>query len=324
MILRRRINSALVLLLSLFFLSCEKEEIPVQSREPGEALVNSVELGLEYKHQVYFNLNSNSVVSSNLKVDWDLSFESSPEGWRITLNTSRGMAAAKMDIDFSEAIDHSDAEWSWDAHSGNLDTTAFGDWQSETGIYVVDLGYTPSGTHMGYRKMKINSVSENDYDITFGNLDDPTGTSITVAKNTQNLMTFFSFENGVVNIAPENESYDLVFTQYTHLFTNPETPYLVTGVLLNRFETGAIKYEGDKLFEDLVRNDVESITLNTDLNTIGFDWKVYNYEDALFTVDPTVTYIIQTNKGLLYKLRFTGFYNEEGLKGYPNFEFQEL
>ncbi|HRS01468.1 MAG TPA: HmuY family protein [Bacteroidota bacterium] len=42
------------------------------------------------------------------------------------------------------------------------------------------------------------------------------------------------------------------------------------------------------------------------------------------TKNNTKDYIIKSVNGYLYKLHFTAFYNEKGVKGYPKFEFQKL
>ena len=322
MILNKYYFSWFALFLIVLISACEKEEIPIQPRNPGDSQVNEVALGPDYKNQIFFDLGSNAVISHNLKIDWDLAFESSAEGTHITLNSSRGMALSKSDLTFADLTTHSGADWTWDKHSGYIDSTAFANWE-ENEVYLLDLGYSHTGTHMGYCKLKMGTVSETEYTFEVGGLEDATGKQVTVTKNITNLLTFYSIAQGEVTIAPENTSYDLVFTQYTHVFPDPETPYLVTGVLLNRFETYAGIFHG-KAYDAITRADAEAMDLSDQLNTIGYDWKFYNYEEGVYTVDTETTYIIQSNEGLFYKLRFTGFYNTEGLKGYPNFEFQQL
>jgi hypothetical protein len=117
--------------------------------------------------------------------------------------------------------------------------------------------------------------------------------------------------------------YDLVFTQYTHLFTDPLTPYLVTGIISNRGFTSIARLD-EKPFAEIELQNVESLEFSYDLDVIGYDWKYYSLEDGVFTTFSNQHYIIQTQDGLFYKLRIVGFYNSEGLKGYPNIEFQAL
>lgn len=314
----------------LFFLgfillisACQKEEIAIEKRPPGNFISNSVGIGELYENQIYFDLETNSIISTNKKTAWDLAFESAVDGWHITLNSGRGMAVSKSDLDFGELTTIAEANWNWDVPSGNLDSTAFGDWRTEFPVYLIDMGYDEFGTQLGYKKIQVLSFTDEEFTFIEGNLTDLTGTIINLEKNEINRLTYYRFAEGAVTIAPPNADYDLVFTQYTHIFHEPLTPYLVTGVLLNRYQTNGL-YFTDKPFEEILRADVESLELQSNLNTIGYDWKFYNFDEGQYVVDPTQVFIIQTNEGFYYKFRFTGFYNELGIKGYPSFEYQVL
>jgi hypothetical protein len=60
------------------------------------------------------------------------------------------------------------------------------------------------------------------------------------------------------------------------------------------------------------------------MDFIGYDWKYYDFETGSYTVDFSRSYIIRTRAGFYFKLRFAGFYNASGEKGYPVIEFQRL
>jgi hypothetical protein len=309
--------------LMLLTTGCHKEEIPIHKRPPGDFIANSVGIGEYYENQLYFDLESNSVISTNLKTVWDLAFESSKDGWHVILNSGRGMAIAKSELSFDDLNSTSDAIWNWDVPSGNLDSNAIGDWRDNSQVYIIDLGYDQDANHLGYKKIQFTHVTETDFTFVEGDLTDETGTTSHLAKNQLNLFTYYKFSTGAVEIAPPNADYDLVFTQYTHVFHEPLTPYLVTGVLLNRYFTSAKTYD-NKPFEQIAREDIEGLEFSTELDAIGYDWKFYNFEEGMYEVDPTKVYIIKTNAGFFYKFRFTGFYNELGIKGFPSFEFQLL
>ena len=57
---------------------------------------------------------------------------------------------------------------------------------------------------------------------------------------------------------------------------------------------------------------------------IGYDWKYYNLDAALYTIEPGLAYVIRDRDGFYYKLRFIDFYSEAGEKGYPKFEYVRL
>ena len=316
-------SKLLVAFIGSVLVSCHKDEIPIQPHESGDALEVQVEMGQTYKNQLFYSLENNLIVSSNEKTIWDLAFESSAAGWHIRLNTSKGMAVHRSDSNFDEITSSAGLNWHWDTQTGNVDSTAIGDWPTENKLYVIDLGYNDVGGHQGFMKMKVEQVNSTFYQISCGDISEVTPQQQTITKNTANLYTYFSFQSGVVTVAPPNETWDLKFTQYTHLFTNPEEAYIVTGVLLNRFNTSAAKIT-DKAFTEIGYSDVVGLNYSTHLDFIGYSWKTFDFESSLYIVDPSVTYIVKTHQGMFYKLHFISFYNAQGIKGYPTFEVQEL
>lgn len=298
-----------------------KEEVAVPKHQAGDLKVNEIQMGQDYRNQLYFNLERNQVVSSNLKTDWDLAFESNGE--HVVLNTGKGMAVHRSILEFAEIISSEDLAWNWDVHSGNLDSTAIGNWEEEDFVYVIDRGYNWTGDHQGYSKLTILSSDENKFEISYAEISSATPISYSIEKSIFEQFTYFSFESGRVSVAPIDTDYDLIFTQYTHLFTDPLTPYLVTGIIANRGFTSIARLD-EKPFEEIELQDAESLNFSYDLDAIGFDWKYYSLEDGFFTTYSNQHYIIRTQNGFFYKLRIVGFYNAGGLKGYPNIEFQAL
>lgn len=317
-------NNILLLLAGFIFVACHKDEIPIEPHETGDAIEAQAEMGQTYKNQLYYSLKNNTFVASNDKKIWQLGFESSATGWHIILNSANAMAVYRSDLNFDEIIDENGIEFDhWDYSSGNLDSTAIGDWQAENKLYIIDFGYDDQAAHMGYGKLIIESVNSTSYEISYGDISDVTPQQYTITKNTDNLFTYFSFQNGTITVAPPNETYDLVFTQYTHLFTNPFHSYLVTGVLLNRYNTTATKIT-DKDFYEIEYSDVVGLNYSPNLDIIGYSWKEYDFDQSIYAVDPSIIYIVKTNEGLFYKLHFIDFYNSQGIKGYPKFEMQAL
>lgn len=316
-------KKSLWLALALLLWGCHKEEIPVPKHDTGDATEVQIAMGSDYKNQLFYNLENNVIISSNDKIDWDLAFESSATGAHIILNSSRGMAVHRSLQAFNALTDHSGLSWNWDAPSGDLDSTAIGDWENDQLLYVIDMGYNADGLHQGYIKMKPVSVSANTYMIEYGDIADLSPQTISVTKNTNNLFSYFKFGTGNVTIAPSNESWDLLFTQYTHLFYDPDEAYVVTGVLLNRYNTAATRIM-DKPFETVTYDDIAALTFSSDINYIGYDWKYFDFANSIYTVDPTITYIVQTSSGYYYKLHFIDFYNTQGEKGYPKLEVQQM
>ena len=310
------------------FTSCEKKEIPVAPHVPGDAIVTQIDMGSDYKDQIWFNLHDNEIVSRNLKAIWDLSFESTEDGWHVLLNSSKTMAVCFFEgLEINDEITIEEAVWTWDTHSGSLDSTAIGDWRGNNGVYLLDRGYDHTGTHQGFKKLKINAVDNLTFSIEYSDLDGSGYNEITLPKNTNLKFTPFSFleDDQLPVIMPHKEQWDIVFTQYTYIYYDLEeiTPYQVTGVLLNRNNVEARKMT-DVDFEDVDLEYAAELFLKDRIDEIGYEWKFYNFDEGFYTVLSEQVFIIKDVEGLYYKLRFTGFYSDSGEKGYPKFEFQKL
>lgn len=306
--------------------SCKKEELPVPAHDPGNVITATVNMEANYKWQIYYDLKTNSVVGQNLKTAWDLGFEATPTGYRIILNTSKAMFARNTGntnfTDITDTLGFS-ASKKWDEPSGNLDSTAIGDWRATKNVYVIDRGYDETGVHQGFRKIQFITVDANKYIVRFSQLNGTEDITLQINKDSTYNFQFLSFAtNNVLIIEPPKTTWDLVFTQYTHIFIDPTpTPYLVTGCLLNRFSTSA-KMDSLVTFASIDLQVAQNFILSSNINVIGYNWKTYT--NGVFKTHPQMNYIIKDSEGFYYKLHFIDFYNGSGIKGNPKWEFQQL
>jgi hypothetical protein len=312
-------------ILSFILLSCEKDEIAILPHQSGDATTNSVDMLADYRNQLYFDLKTNSIVGSNEKIEWDLAFESGSTGNHIFINTAKSMFIAKTNETFTSKTDTLGLDWKWETANGHIDSTAFEGW-SVSDLFIVDFGYSYDGSHLGFGKLKIIELTATSWTIHYSSLTETLPQQITLSKNDSYNATFFTFTSGgsEVNIEPPKADWDICFTQYTHIFYGLEnTPYLVSGVSLNRYQTEASEdFETDYLainFESIINHPTSYIK-----DIIGYDWKFFDFAVSKYTIVPTLNFIIKSTEGLYYKLHFIDFYNETGEKGYPKFEFQQL
>lgn len=307
------------------FFSCKKEELPVPKHDPGNVLTSTVDMDATYKWQVYFDLETNSVVGQNLKTAWDLGFENGVSGFHIVLNTSKFMFACNTgSSDFSSIIDTLgyQSNRKWDSPSGRLDSTAIGNWQGMNNVYIIDRGYNEIGAHQGFRKIQFLSVDATSYTVRFALLSGEGDTNLVINKNDDYNLTLLSFSTAnTVLIEPPKYSWDLVFTQYTHIFYHPTEPYLVTGCLLNRYNTECV-VDSVSAFSDIVFDGINYSNFSNDINVIDYDWKTYI--GGTYVTNSYKNYIIKDCEGFYYKLHFIDFYNQWGIKGNPKWEFQKL
>ena len=131
---------AIVNVLVLVLFACEKDELPIQPQQRGETTQQMLAMGDDYKNQLFFDLATNTVISSNDKSIWDIAFENRDDGKHIILNTAKGMAIHHSTLPLNSAVNTDEIEWKWDAHTGNLDSTATGEYWDEDFVYVVDRG----------------------------------------------------------------------------------------------------------------------------------------------------------------------------------------
>ncbi len=326
----------------LFLLtSCFKEDDMVEPYNRGDVVVETIELTQYYTFQVYYDLENAETIAVNNKNEWDLGFECAEEGGHIILNTSAFMVAANTgSTNFHQEIDTTGLQWKFDKSDGNMDSTAIGSWftleQNDTlfthNVYVVNRGYTDLGVLRGLKKVQFERLANDQYHFRFANLNGTDEHEFTVQKDPAVNFTCFSFEEGGKQLffEPPFDSWDILFSQYTTLLFTDEGdpyPYLVTGVLLNRSNV-AVALDTINEFSAITMASVEGRVFSHTLDFIGYDWKVLegdvNSGNVTYNIVPGRSYIIKNRKGFIFKLRFTGFYNNLGEKGYPTVEFKLL
>ena len=321
-------NQKIVVLIfaSLAMMSCLKEEIPIQL-EQGTVQINQVEMGPDYEHQIYFNLENNEIVSQNLRTDWDIAFEAKSGGWHVILNSSLGGKAANSGTsDFNDVVSLSGNEvWRVDDPTGNLDSTAIGNYTATNNVYIVDRGYNISGGAIGLKKIKIDYLSSSDsYQFRCASLDGTNDFTQLIEKDTNyNFIAFSLTTNGLVDIEPLKYNWDLLFTKYLEIFPGVG-PYGLTGVLTNTFQLVEVATDTLLEFDSISLDIVEQFDFSNHMNAIGWDWKSYDFSSGGFSVDSEINFVIKNTNGMYYKLRFIDFYNDLGEKGAPKFELQKL
>lgn len=306
---------------SLF--ACKKAELPITPPDKGNVQTATISMTSNYKYQVYFDFSSNSNVGQNSKTEWDIGVSNKEGSTDIILNTSKMMfVAAITDKTFSEIQDTTGfgIHKTTDESRGQTVDLAF----TGNDLFIVDKGMNENGIHLGYFKIQLIENGSNSFTIRCANLDGSNEEAKSLIKNGAYNFTFINWNNGIheVLIEPQKSKWDVVFTQYTYMFYEPEfTPYLVTGCLLNSNNTQAIEVT-NLPFESVDLNFAESQFFPNKRDAIGYEWKYFN--GSIYSVDSERIYIVKDQEGYYYKLRFIDFYDENGDKGSPQFEYQQL
>ncbi len=327
----------LILYIFLVFVltSCFEEDQMVTPHEAGNLMLGEVELTENYKYQVFYDLGTNSVTNQNLISEWDLGFETSDSGWHVILNTSKMMLAGNTgQTNFESVTSKNGVKLNFDVSSGNPDSLAIGVWYStldETPVtdgfvYIVDRGTGEDGKAAGLKKVSFSLPDKSTYEIRFANLDGSDEQTAIIQKDTSLAYVCFSFDNGIVDIQPKKENWDLLFTKYSTMLTTDEGepyPYLVTGVLLNPYKS-SVAIDTVSIFETLSFEIAEEEEYFDRQDIIGYHWKEYDFDNDRYITLTDKIFILKTSVGYYYKIRFIDFYNSTGERGYPTFEFLRL
>jgi hypothetical protein len=76
-------------------------------------------------------------------------------------------------------------------------------------------------------------------------------------------------------------------------------------------------------FASITLNDANLAKFTKKQHEIGYDWKQYDQSSDRYTMVPKRVYLVKTN-GVIFKLKFVDFYNDQGKKGYPKLAWELL
>lgn len=311
-----------------FFASCEKKESPITLPPKSDGSVLQVDMGPTYDYQFFVNLETQKIVHISQCRQWDLAFQSGPNEIGVYLNGAKQMAAlATGDTNFASVntVDtvQGSKTWKVDQASGEVDSTAIGDWTQKKQVYLIRLDNT------GQQIRKIQLLDEDIFQYRFmvGDVTSTQGAVITVPKNKNQNYTYFSFDflTTVENVEPNKADWDIQFTLYNYTFydQNPPLPYVVNGVLLNKSSTSAY-HDSVTVYDGIDANFASSVPLSNRRDVIGYAWKIFDRDLNFYTVDKRYNYIIKNQRNHYFKLRFLDFYSSGGVKGSPKFEYKQL
>lgn len=323
-----------ILLLGLLVLSsCEKKETPIDLPPEGDAQVAQVDLGSEYRDQIFFNFENNKIVMTSPYISWDIALEASANGYHVFMNGGKeGSVFNTHEKDITKVTTPpkiKTEEWELDAATGVPDSTAIGEWVDGNNISkgeVYILKFNASFVPDTFKKIKLVSVNADGYVMEYGNLRSTEFKQVTIPKNHQFNFAYFSFAEGghIATPEPPKETWDIVFTRYRHLYHNLDKfPYTVTGILLNAYQTLAYE-ENDIPFAEIDGEDVKADKFENLRDVIGFDWKTYDIDKGKYTVNPKKSFVIKTAKGHIWKLHFLSYVGPTNLPGAPSFEFKRI
>lgn len=307
--------------------------------------------GHNQPNQVYVDLSAQKETAIR-RDSWDLSFYGG-DSFRVGINGSVYMATAQLNTTDINTVNESQVEELMglvavgtfdpsnmnyiDHPGGDINQTAISpisENDNDNKVYLVNLGYevstdTPepgsvaiAGDHRGWKKIRILR-SGNDYLLQYANLNDTSYQTAIISKNPEYNFTFFSFTNNTVNVEPKKEKWDLNFTVFTDEIEGYGSYGYADFVAANR-KAGVTGYmvEGNtEAFNNFTSSQIQPNLFEIDQRFIGSNWRVGGGPNTQPGIKDNVFFIIKDPDENIYKLRFTALLNENGIRGYPAFEY---
>ncbi|GLB48873.1 T9SS type A sorting domain-containing protein [Neptunitalea lumnitzerae] len=306
----------------------------------AQQVQGSVSMGAGYANMAYYKLATSTEVNA-VASSWDIAFlRTSSFSFGARINDQKGISVFEASINPADwsTIDlnnianwpqlyNSETAWetgafdnaSYNADNGYPLGYGWGEYNMSThhitGKVIFVLEYT-DGT---YRKFMIEDFYGG-YAIKYATWDGTTwgaDQTYTVSNSTNpnNIFNYFDLATGAeVVVEPASTDWDLLFTQYnTDYFGDGTMMYPVTGVLHHPDLEVAKNDES-------VSSDTSNLTFETDINTIGYDWKTYS--GGSYTVNTTMAYYIKYTDDTIYRLTFATF--EGSATGVVTFNFEDV
>lgn len=298
------------LLLLLFLAACFPKEDAV---ELTPRINKSVILDAgEYKNKVaFYSLDNAEIVAEASPMDWDFYVDKDV----IRLNYFRSIQVAEFDQSWDKLEDTVGLDFR-NLTYDNYDSLT--QWElRENQIYVVDYGLDNEFNPMGLTSVRFERTATGiniwESEIGSGNAD---------FEEINQASFYYNIREKKTLDLPNEKEYDIAFGKYTDLVTvdNITQDYLIYGAIQGK----TLAYDVNEPFGDVKEEMFDVVRLSGEKNTIGWDWKNYNLAKGAYEIIEDKTYLISSNAGFKYKLRFVNFLNAIGQSGHPTFEWELL
>ena len=311
--------------------------------------------GPNQPNQVYVDLSTQQETARN-RTSWDLGFYSGDQH-RVIINGSVYMAAAQLDATNIDNVTEADvvnlqpqvavgtfdpANVAYiDSPNGDINGTAIAavsENDVDNHVYLVNMGYdigteipnpgsvAIAGEPRGWMKIRVLRSGE-DYVLQYANLNDTSHQTITISKNEAYNFSFFSMvNNNIVDVEPQNTQWDLNFTVFTNEIDGAGSYGYADFIASNRKGgvSGYMVEVNDIAYADFTIANIQDSNFDIDQRFIGSTWRIGGGPDTLPSLDETVYFIVKDPDGNLYKIRFTALLSDDGIRGYPSFEYELL
>ncbi|MEO0469071.1 MAG: T9SS type A sorting domain-containing protein [Bacteroidota bacterium] len=276
-----------------------------------------------YSDQVWYSFRNGEEARAP-QAEWDLAFEISGFSSAIHLNTVTGAQVWLYP-------NGDTAQWS------TVDTAGIGNW---TDAYNADTSWTIGALNAGfdpnddfdlgwgtynfithhvtgdslfvvkladgsYKKLWIELLASGIYSFRHADLDGSNEIRTSVAKadyQGKNFAYYSMSNDAYMDREPMSADWDLLFGRYTAAL-GPGVYYPVTGVLANAGVETARVYPVD----DPMSYDYNAASFSTEINTIGWDWKTFDFMTNSFVLEDSMVFFAKAKNGAYWRMVMTAF-----------------
>lgn len=290
-------------------------------------------------NDVYYNFETGTEVSLDREL-WDIGFTSDLMNSSIIINENAGVELFLYSEDIADWASVDTAGFNFDPIYNSEETWAYGAFSNQ-GTMHPDYGWgiynqnthdivgdrlfiikTQGGDYLKiiidkldrsgvwfFRTAKLDGSNENSYEYAKSN-------EASVDKN----FALFDLTKGEFDYSnADSKAWDILFTKYiTTVIQGPITQQMaVSGVKIN-----AGCEVAERTGVDVSSNDTSSLSWNTSITEIGYDWKSFNRTTFQYEFTPDLAYFVRTENGAVWKIWFTGY--EGGASGKYVFNTEEI
>jgi hypothetical protein len=343
-----------ILLVPVVLGSCKKDMDPVIIVPPSggsSVRLNGIagsESGSAAGNSVYLDLSADRQTTS-LRSSWDLGFYCGSD-FRVILNNTASAGAtvlAKNDLNSVGAADTiglvlatsqtnplpEQLAW-FDDVAGDLSKTvipAVSAVDAENNVVIVNRGTGGGIAPRPWIKLRVLRSTSGGYTLQYAGIQETSFRTLQVPKDAAYHFRFVSFDNGITDVQPEKERWDLVWTYsvFETNFGSGTVPYNFSDLIAINEKAGvtaatrtyASSATAAAAYTLFNRDSLATATLLNSRWTIGSGWR---------STQPATGarldrfYIIKDPNGNYYKFRCLamGVGSDGGVRGRPDFQYE--
>lgn len=292
--------------------------------------IDLVSMGNGYVLQSYYSLSTGDVYSVPNDA-WDIAFSATGEkDGGILINESVGFVGQPVRLFLaptsvwedvitdkeifvdSVRLHNADTSWTEGAFNNDRDITnnndfGWGVYNPSTDAIEGNKIYVVKQRDDSFKKLQIVQLRKGAFTFKYADLDGANEREVVLSSdNVEGSLLYYSIKDDEQIEIPAD--YDLVFQRYSTpiVDTNNDTVnYNVSGVFLGPGVEAVVARDVDPL---QVSESDYADQYSSDISTIGFDWKFYDFQSG-WVVDDRRTEFVKNAKGNIYQVTF---YNFEG------------